>query len=310
MIPLIYAQVQTPKKAGFGVWLYISNQNPLNITLNNATGFSVDPITGSTSAILISFNVSDPDGAGQINGTYGGKVIVNLTLGPPGVAQFRTQASCVNGTESPIKVRFNCTINMKYYDNNSNAWVINITVIDSNSGTARNDSEGPTPHVFTFNSLAAFSLASTAPGEVANLNFTSLSLGQSNVQAKSPLLLNNTGNSDFDQINITAAPLIGGTTPSEVILASSFAVNTTNNTAGNGLALSNSPQVITEILDATNATLLHGPGVSGDSVPYQGVADFLSKGNRTLIFWVDVPASGLSAQTYNNTWNLTVVDLS
>jgi len=45
-------------------------------------------------------------------------------------------------------------------------------------------------------------------------------------------------------------------------------------------------------------------------VPYQGVADFKTKGNQTLLFWVDVPSSGLSAQTYNNTWNLTVVDLS
>ncbi|MBI2650711.1 hypothetical protein HYX04_05380, partial [Candidatus Woesearchaeota archaeon] len=45
-------------------------------------------------------------------------------------------------------------------------------------------------------------------------------------------------------------------------------------------------------------------------VPYAGVSGFTSKGNQTLIFWIDVPASGLSAQTYNNTWNLTVVDLS
>ncbi|MBI2542172.1 hypothetical protein HYV80_05675 [Candidatus Woesearchaeota archaeon] len=71
LIPFIYAQVQTVRTSGVGVWLVISNQNP-NVTINNVSGFTVDPISGTDSVILISFNVSDPDGAAQINGTTGG----------------------------------------------------------------------------------------------------------------------------------------------------------------------------------------------------------------------------------------------
>ena len=120
-------------------------------------------------------------------------------------------------------------------------------------------------------------------------------------------MLNNTGNNDFDQINLTAANLIGITTPGETIAASNFAVNITNSSSGLGLALSNSPQVIPGIDDTANATLFHGPGISGDTAPYSGPT--LTRGNQTLIFWVDVPSSGLSSQTYNNTWNMTAVDL-
>ena len=298
---------------GFGVWLAIGNQNPV-VYLLNESRFSIDPVSGSTVAIRISFNATDPDTVEQINGTSGGRVIVNLTLGSPGIAQFRTQASCTNttsGSGSTGKVTFNCDINMRYYDNNSADWVINVSVIDSNSGVGRNDSNGSTLHTFTYNQLAAFSLSSRGVSESANLNFSSLNLGDANKEAKAPILLNNTGNNDFDQINITGAALIGITTPGETIAASSFFVNTSNTTAGAGLPLSNSPQVIPFGDSSTsNATLLHGPGISGDSVPYAGTAGSLSRGNQTLIFWVDVPTNGISAQTYNNTWNLTVVDLS
>ena len=306
LVPFIYAQTQTARIAGVGVWLVISNQNP-NVTFNNATPLpSFDPVSGGVTSIHISFNVSDPDGVEQVNGTNGGRISVNFTLGPPDAAQFRTETSCVNTTVSSKRVIFNCTIRLKYYDNNSNAWVINITAVDSNGGTGRNDTV-----TFTYNQLAAFSLVTRGVSEGANINFTSLNLNELNKPAKAPLLLNNTGNNDFDQINITGAALIGMTTPGQTIAASSFFVNATGNaTAGAGMPLSNSPQTIPGTDDTANATLLHGPSSTGDTPPYSGVADFRSKGNQTLLFWIDVPVSGLSSQTYNNTWNMTVVDLS
>ena len=132
-VPLIYAQTVN---TNFAVWLTISNRNPTNVSLINATGFGIDPVAGSDAAIRIVFNASDPDGAGDINGTLGGRVLVNLTLGSPSAAQFRTQTVCTNSSQSTSKhiVVFNCTVNMRYYDNNSAAWVINITVQDSSGG--------------------------------------------------------------------------------------------------------------------------------------------------------------------------------
>src|SRR3989338_1011989 len=118
LIPLIYSQTpdNTPQKAGFGVWVVIANIAPTNVSIWNATGFLATPSSGSTKNIIIVFNASDPDGADQINGTNGGKVVVNLTLGPPVVAQFRTQSSCTNYTVNTIKVVFNCSVLLQYYD--------------------------------------------------------------------------------------------------------------------------------------------------------------------------------------------------
>ena len=90
--------------------------------------------------------------------------------------------------------------------------------------------------------------------------------------------------------------------PSEMLGAGNFTINITNATAGAGMPLSNRAQSI------GNEIFLHGPGASGDAVPYSGIT--ITKGNLSLYFWVDIPASGLSAQAYNNTWNLTLVDLS
>ena len=312
-VPFIYSQVGLGAKAGVGVWVVISNQNPANVTLNNVTGQSFDPKSGGTQGIVISFNVSDPDGLGNVNGTDGNaRVIVNFTLGARDIAQFRTHTICTNvtndDTAAPKVVTFTCTVDMKYYDNNSASWVANVTVYDSNGGSAYAN------QTFTYNSLASFSITARDVGEGANINFSGATVGQNNFPAKAPILLNNTGNNDFDQINITGASLIQVGGAAEIAIGS-FAVNITNNTGGQGIPLSTGALTIPGIPgmggsggDNANATLMHGPGVSGDTVPYPGKADFKSKGNQTLLFFVDIP-SGTAAATYNNTWNITVVDI-
>ena len=314
-VPFIYSQVGLGAKAGVGVWVVISNQNPVNITINISNAQAFDPKSGGSQGIVISFNVSDPDGLGNVNGTDGNaRVIVNFTLGTRDIAQFRTHTTCVN-TTSPATptargvVMFNCTVNMRYYDNNSASWAINVTVIDANGGSATNDTR-----VFTYNSLASFTITARDVADGAQVNFSGASVGQNNFPAKAPILLNNTGNNDFDQINLTGANLVQVGGASEIAI-SSFAVNITNNTNGQGIPLSTGALTIPGIPGMggsdgvnPNATLMHGPGVSGDTVPYPGNADFKSKGNQTLLFFVDIP-SGTAAATYNNTWNLTVVDI-
>lgn len=301
LLPLIYSQTQTVKTGSFTAWLVISNQGPRINATYNVTGITIIPSTGSTKQVLISFNASDPDGVTQLNGTDGGRVIINLTLGPPSVSQSRSDATCTN-TSYVNHVTFTCTIDMQYYDNASSAWVINITVIDSNSGTFTNDTGR-----FTYDDLAGFTLRRRGLSE-SGLNFTSLNIGDDDKPAKTPILLNNTGNNDFDQINITAADLISG---GSNIGVGNFTINITNGTAGNGMRLYKGAQVIPDspgISSDANATLLHGPGMSGQSVTYAGVTDFKSKGNLSLYFWVDVP-TGIGTGTYNATWNLTLVDI-
>jgi len=275
------------------------------VIINNIT-FSVDPVSGGDAIILISINVTDADGIGNINAT---KTIVNLTLGSRDIAQFRFNISddgsgefgtCKNGTHvTESIVQINCTIAMRYYDNASANWVINVSVEDLDGNVGRDDTVK-----FTYNQLSAFTITARTTPEAANLNFSSVNPNVQNQEAKTPILLNNTGNDDFDQINITGADLLedGG---SGSIAIANFFVNTTNNSNGQGMELSLSPQTIPALTG--NAVLFHGPGISGDNVPYPGTADFLSRGNLSLYFFVDIPA-GIKSATYNNTWNLTVVD--
>jgi len=325
-VPLIYALAANASQVSVA-WLVISNRGPDNITLINSTGFSVDPIAGGVSLMIIVFNASDPDGAGDINGTLGGRVTVNITLGVPGGGnQFRTETNCTNSTDTKSSkdvVTFNCTISMQFYDNASSNWVINITVEDQAGATARNDSSNeitsPTPHTFTYNFVDSYSVTSRIShpgGEGASINFTSLNPGTNNNIAKAPLLFNNSGNSDFDAINITGADLIG-TDSTTVIDISNFRVNATNSSTipgeeGSGMPLTVEGQTIpvTAQLGSDtydNLTLLHGPGLLVDeTIPYGGAT--ISRGNQTLLFWVDVP-SGISTQTYNTTWNLTAINI-
>jgi len=195
---------------------------------------------------------------------------------------------------------------MRFYDNASSNWVINVSIQDRDGEIGRNNTL-----TFTYNTLAAFTLRAKNTGESPqSINFSSLNVNDADKPAKTPIQLNNTGNDDFDQINITGSSLLSG---SNSIVIGSFFVNVTNNTAGKGLPLTTGPQVIPSVDDIggsggtkPNATLLHGPGISGDTVLYTGPTD--TKGNQSLYFFVDIP-SGTATGTYNNTWNITVVDV-
>jgi hypothetical protein len=275
------------------VQLNVSANNPPVIQLNNASGFAVDPAAGSTSTILLSFNVTDVDGADNINIS---SVVVNFTLGGIG-GQFRYNASsegaCFNHTESTIVV-INCTVTMHYYDNASSAWVINVSIRDNDNNVGRNDT-----FVFTYNTLSAVSL----PAQY--INFTSLTLGDPNVPSGGArLILNNTGNDDFVKINVTASSLIGTTYSADSIDATQFVVNYTNAANGDGLPLSTAAQTIPGLVENSNLTLDHGH--TSALADYNDVV-INSKGNQSLYFWVDVPSANVRAQKYNATWNITLI---
>ena len=261
------------------------------IKLNNAT-FSVDPVSGGDSIILISFNVTDADGVNTINAS---KAIINLTLGGRG-GQFRFNISdqgnefgtCNNHTQGNVMI-INCTVIMKYYDNASSNWVINVSISDTVGNAGINDTV-----TFTYNVLSAISLQNAA------LNFSNVYLGQQNVLASPNLLMNNTGNDDFGQVNMSAAALTGMTTPSEAVAVTNFGVNLTNSSSN--LRLAFPADGIISLRDpetGKNITFRHGH--TGAFAPN---AD---KGNISAFLWVNVPSSGLSTQLYNATWNITAV---
>ena len=186
--PIIYsADVNVLQIKGFLVELVISNQNP-TIQLSNLSAMNLDPVDGGDVTFFIVFNVTDLDGASNINATT---AIINVTLGTPGNSQFRTNisdtgfeiGSCGNVTVATNVIMMNCSITMRYYDNSSANWVINISVQDINGATGRNASTGDSPNKFTYNQLSAISLP------VAAINFSNVNLGALNQPSSSPLIL-------------------------------------------------------------------------------------------------------------------------
>jgi len=288
-LPLaVYAPTTNTTRIGFKVELTITNNNP-TINIFNVSSFYVDPIAAGTAQVVIVFNVTDADGAGNINAS---KAVVNFTLGAN--SQFYTnasaqatsdQGSCTNSSTATNVVQITCTVNLPYYANASNKWIANISISDINNGVGRNDTVS-----FTLNTVASLALPITF------VNFSNVNVGQANVPS-TPLILNNTGNNDFTQINISASALVGVTTPSQTIGATNFGANITNSSvsyatfpATGNITLSNNA--------GGNAQLLHGStGAFGPNS---------DKGNQTVYFWVNVPSSGLGSQLYNGTWNVTV----
>ena len=301
LIPLIYAQTggNVVRKAGFKVDLVIQNRNP-SINVSNVTGgassFSVDPISGGNAIVLISFNVTDADGAADINAST---AVVNFTLGGNAGQYYVNQSfvsssefgTCFNHSPSSTVVVINCTVVLPFFANASAIWVINISVKDKFGGVGRNDTGR-----FTYNFVSGLALP------YAFVNFSNVNLGQTNVLAYPHLLINNTGNDDYDMVNMSAAALVGTTTTTESIGVTNFYVNLTNSSNGD-LALNFPANGIVNLRDTAtggNVSFLHGHT--------SAFAPNADKGNISAFIWVDVPSSGLSSQLYNATWNVTAIN--
>lgn len=293
---IVYAPTVNTTKIGFKIELVIANRNP-QINVSNATNFYIDPLAGNTTKVTIVFNVTDADGAGDINASTS---VVNFTLGGRD-GQFFTnisasatsdQGTCGNYSDGSTAVFVNCTVILPYFSNSSTLWVVNISVKDRFGGTGINDTLR-----FIINTLDSVALPYTF------VNFSNVTLGQANVRAYPHLLINNTGNDDFKMINISGTALVGTTTTSETVPITSFGVNSTNSSANQYKTFpANGIVTLTESNSGTggfNLTLTHG---STDAM-----APINTKGNVSAFFWVNVPSSGLSSQLYNATWNVTVV---
>ena len=291
-LPIVHSITVNTTRANFKVELVILNRNP-QINVSNATAFSVDPVSGGNVFVFISFNVTDPDGEKNINAST---AVVNFTLGSPGGQYYANISAvstselgtCYNGTDGSTVVQINCSVGLPYFANQSSNWVVNITVKDLGGGIATNDTLR-----FTINTLDSVSLP------VAAVNFSNVNLSQQNVRAYPHLLINNTGNDDFGEVNMTAAALIGTTDSSQSIGVTNFGVNLTNSTGNLRLSFPASGIVNLQDINGGNASLTHG-----HTSAFSPNAD---KGNLSAFLWVNVPSSGLSSQLYNATWNITVV---
>ena len=169
---------------------------------------SQTPTEASTTTVEINFTVKDSDG--NHNHTSTSVVFLKDAVSRTG--------TCSNNTLDSENVTYNCSVNMQYYDL-PGSWSINVSLSDDEEELVYNDSTN-----LIYNYLFAFKLESTT------ITFSTAAPGTSNLNASNdPLVINNTGNTNFTYINITGYNLALG---SNYIGFGNFTINATNDTKG------------------------------------------------------------------------------
>jgi len=243
------------------------NNDPVISWVNNSV--SENPIEGSIKTIYINFNVTDQDGATDLNDTSA-KIYLNKTGEP---SRFNT--SCTPANNPGNTETYTCAIDMQFYDL-SGEWTINASIKDNSDSYAENTTE-----TFTYGTLTAMVLGKSS------LNFTNADLGEQNKASdQNPQIIDNTGNQNITQVNVTAFDLINSL---EIFNATYFTMNATDG-SGFGYQLQNNTPVT-----ISNAFIARDIGGSDT--------------NGSLYLYVDVPPSGLTAGQYNSYTNW-LIDVS
>lgn len=179
---------EAANSSSFNVTLVISNSPP-NISGIDATRTGT-PTDGTTTTVYVLFNATDLNGAGDIDAT---SAAANLSKN--GQAN-RLSSSCQEyaaWTAGNTK-GINCSITMWYYDA-PGTWTINVSVEDN----ANSEANETLPNGFTYNTLHAMQIS------LSTLTFSADEPGTDNVTASNnPLIVNNTGNGNYSNMNLTA----------------------------------------------------------------------------------------------------------
>jgi len=237
-------------------------------TISYVESVTRTPTEATNSTVYVTFNTTDTDGRDNINDS---SALVTLTKADV----QRNSSSCEVTNITDNMKEFNCSITVAYYDY-SGSWTINASVGDNNANKVQNTSSA-----FTHNELTAFIF------DTVLLTFGELSAGAADQGATNdPISMNNTGNQNLTEINITAYDLVGQTTPSYYIGASNFSANV--NDAAAGQALINASAVT-----VTSASLLKNTDGTINT--------------EEIYVYVDVPSS-MTAQDYNSSqsWEISV----
>ena len=134
----------------------------------------------------------------------------------------RYSITCARYEGSGEEANYTCEVQMWWFDG-SGAWVISANISDNNGNAGINNTD-----TFSVSETTGFV---QAPG---NLTFGTLTLGSENNTASELLLLNNTGNKDIAQsdISINATSLVGEANSAFSLYSGNFSVgNTTGSNA-------------------------------------------------------------------------------
>jgi hypothetical protein len=161
---------------------------------------------------------------------------------------------------------------MYYYDKDGQ-WTINASATDNSNILSYNDTT-----TLSYGQLQAVMV------NKVGISFENITLAQTSNASNNPLILDNTGNQNFTQMNITAFDLVGMIRSYQYVPANSFYINTSDSI---GYQLSNNTKV--------NMTIALPRDINSIDQ------------NASLYFWIVAPSSGLSRQNYtSSSWVINV----
>jgi surface protein len=213
---------------------------------------ATNPTESSTSVITFNFTAYDANGANTLNDSSASAYFQRTGQ------TTRYNASCVNGSTVGNTKNYTCTVRMWYFDQ-AGAWTINTTVKDNTGLYNENAST-----TFTYNLLTSMVVSPSVFGW-PTINLSSINIGANN----NPAIINNTGNAENLNVNVTAYNLIGETTSSQYIPAINFSVdNITSGCLGSVMINATDARVTNSTLQRGNNSIATNNSASGQTPLY------------------------------------------
>jgi len=245
-----------------GMTVRIGNTQPVVDAITEINGTDeydhyIDPQTITEDGVIsiqFNFTASDPDGVGNLDDTSGTAYINDST----NFYEF-TNSSCVWIADlNTTTAEYNCTVDIWYYGL-AGDWTLNISINDSSGDSSNNYADNITN--FTLGSSTCMMMAPI------NLTYGTIGLTDSNKTATNdPVVLNNTCNSNFSTIEVTAIDFMGETIDDEKITANFTMVDIA--TGGS--------QCTDENCNECNGTIM------SNNTAIQVVGAYLDPGNKSL----------------------------
>ena len=209
----------------------------------------VDPAIGSTNSTTFNYTATDTDGFANLDNSTAAAYFQKAG------ETTRSNTTCIPRNASTNSITFTCTIDMWYFDVAASDWTINATIQDINAAYGENSTT-----TFTYTSLLAMTMSPPT------LNWTEVGLTSTDVGSiNDPITINNTGNAEPLNINVTAYNLRGEQITTQYIFANNFTVQnvTEGCTAGTAMSNATSTNVTSAILYRGNNSLNYNNATSG-----------------------------------------------
>jgi len=237
-------------------WFYpASLDDTRQFTLGTNNPPSVDTVSSvspqtpnaeNVKKVEVNFTVTDTNGISDLNHSSAKAVFTNSTI--------TREGNCSNNTVDSNTVEYNCSVNMQYYDY-AGTWAINVSIMDNSQASAYNATTD-----FTYGELIYIQVSPTIFG------FGDYYPPGPSYQAatSNPLEIDNMGNVNLTEINVTGYNLVNG----------SYTLGVSN--------------VTVNVTDATGTTLQNANAITiPDAAIYVDVGGV--DANESLYFYITIP---------------------